>query len=280
MRALIDGDILRYEIGFAAETGWRAIKDDPEALPPFDYVRDMLNQRIGYVKGAASCHQHTLYLTEGPTFRYDIATVKPYKGNRKDNKPWHFDNLTVYMRDILNAVTVTGIEADDAMAIEQLRVKGEDEDETVICSRDKDLRQVPGRFYSWELGRQPAYGPLHVTRLGHLSYDAAKTKLSGSGYAFFAAQVLMGDTADNIPGLPKMGPKGAADILIPLMPGIYKTDETTIPAELEAAVAEAYDNVYGSEGEARMEEQAKLCWIVRRLNEDGSPVVWQKGTYE
>lgn len=279
MRAIIDADILRYEVGYGAEQGWRAIKEDPEAIPPFDYVRDMLNQRIGYIRGATGSDNCTLYLTEGPTFRYDIATKKPYKGNRQDKKPWHFDNLTVYLRDVLRATVCTGIEADDAMAIDQYQAEANAED-TTLCSRDKDLRQVRGRFYSWELGKQPSFGPAQVGVVGTLEIktDKKPPKVTGTGYLWFCAQVLMGDSVDNIPGLPGVGPVAAYNVLAAVADLEYSTAEDNLVA-LEAVLEREYQRVYGDDWEKELTEQAQLCWIVRRLNEDGTPEVWRKGLY-
>jgi len=79
MKALIDADILRYEIGWGALTGWKAITDT-EDIPPFDYVEKLLLQRIASIQEATGSDEYCLYLTEGHTFRYDIATTKPYKG--------------------------------------------------------------------------------------------------------------------------------------------------------------------------------------------------------
>lgn len=279
MRAIIDGDILRYEVGFAAETGWRAIKEDPEALPPFDYVRDMLNQRIGYIKGATRCFQSTIYITEGRTFREDIATVKPYKGTRAENKPWHYKNLTVYIQDVLGARVVTDIEADDAMAIDHVNSA----DETVLCSRDKDLRQVPGEFFSWELGRQPELQTF-VTQLGYLNLDKDNKplKLSGAGYQFFASQVLTGDIVDNIPGLPKYGPAAAFKLITEAVVNLAQNPPVSddhVCRAIEDILYREYEKVYGSEAEERLTEQAQLCWITRRINPDGSPELWRKGLY-
>jgi 5'-3' exonuclease len=267
MRALIDGDILRYEIGFAAETGWRAITEDPEAIPPFDYVEDMLLNRVQNIIHLTNADQRTIYLTSGPTFREQIAVTKPYKGTRKDAKPWHFNNLTVYIRDVMNAVVVTHLEADDAMSIEHISDR-----DTIICSRDKDLRQVPGWFYSWELGSQPSFGPEEISEVGSLSLlthttpsGNQSTKLTGTGFAFFCAQVLMGDPVDNIPGLPKCGPVGAYEAL----------RECTSKDEYMDVVTALYSDHYKGDHEEHLLEQGRLCWMTRRRHPDGSPVLWE-----
>jgi 5'-3' exonuclease len=271
LKLLIDGDILRYEIGFAAETGWRAIKED-DSLPPWDYVAKLLHLRLDGIHHEISkyqtvTHNPKIYITEGRTFRDDIAKVKPYKGHRKEAKPWHYANLTAYMRDVLEAEIVTGIEADDAMAIEQVNAPFST---TIICTRDKDLRQVPGWSYSWELGRQPSFGPEIITKEGDLQLSENHKKLSGTGLSFFYAQCLIGDVSDNIPGLPYCGPVRAFSLLK------GKTPEQQLKALLRE-----YKTLYGHKKyEKELREQGRLLWMVRSLYPNGQPVLWEIGMTE
>ncbi len=256
---LIDADIIRYETGFAAETGWSAITEEREKIPPFDYVKALLHQRIANICAIIGTKETPrLFITEGHTFRFDIAKTKPYKGTRKGNKPWHYRNLTVYLRDVLNAEVITGIEVDDQLAIEQLNP----ETQTIICSRDKDLRQIPGWFFSWELNRQPSFGPKFITADGTVELSDDRKKLNATGLAAFYGQVLTGDRVDNIPGLDKCGPVAAFSIL----------NENR--EDMLSAVREAYDN------DELLLEQGRLCWMVRKLNDDGSPVMWEIGMEE
>ena len=268
MRPIVDGDILVYEIGFAAEVGWRAIKEDDEAIPDFDYVREMLHDRLNTIcEAVGATTEPSLYLTKGMTFRDDVAVTKPYKGTRKDKKPWHYKNLRAYMEYVLNATVVTGIEADDAMVIDHLNSK----DETVLCSRDKDLKQCPGLFYSWELGKQGAFGPVKIEDPGSLVL-AKGPKLTGTGLAFFYAQLLMGDPVDNIPGCPKIGPKKAYDILSPVQ------DDGGLMLD---AVSEQYIKAFGdTHWPEHLLEQGRLCWMVRRMNDNGTPQMWEIGMQE
>lgn len=261
MKPLVDADILRYEIGFGAATGWQS-----DGEPSWDYVEELLTLRLDSICNTVIATQKPLlFLTEGPTFRYDIAKRKPYKGTRKENKPWHFDNLTVYMRDVLGAEVVRDIEADDAMTICHLG-----SDDTVLCSRDKDLRQVPGWFYSWELGRQPSFGPVLIKQEGSLELSEDNKKLKGTGLPFFYAQVLMGDASDNIPGLPGCGPKRTYDIL---QDAIDYND----PFDMLDTVKDAYQEYYRTDWEEELTEQGQLTWMTRRLNPDGTPLLWQIG---
>lgn len=258
---LVDGDIIRYEIGFAAETGWRAITENPEAIPPFDYVENLLNERLQIMMNEIGTKEPPIiFFTEGHTFRFDLATSRPYKGTRIEKKPWHYDNLTVYLRDVLRAQVVTHIEADDAISIMHVNHP----EETIICSRDKDLRQVPGWFYSWELGYQPAFGPVYIDKAGSLSLsDDGKNKLTGTGLPFFYSQVLTGDRVDNIPGLPGCGPVAAYNML----------KDRGVDEQLDVVRTAYADDEY-------LLEQGRLCWMTRRLNEDGSPELWEIGMEE
>ncbi len=259
MKALIDGDILRYEIGFAAEAGWRAITGEDNAIPPWNYAEDMLLARIAAILHTTTATSYCLYLTEGRNFRFDVAVTKPYKGQRIENKPWHYKNLTAVLTHCHPSHTSNGVEADDSMAM--AHVHGN----TIICSRDKDLKQVPGLFYSWELGRQPSFGPALIDPIGNLQLtkQAGKQTLKGTGYAWFCGQMLIGDVADNIPGCPGVGPVKAFELL----------DGVKTCEELETKVTETYNN------DELMLEQGQLLWLVRRLNPDGTPEIWKRGLY-
>lgn len=275
MKALIDADILRYELGYASETGWKAIKEDVNALPPFDYVEDMLLERIESIARETKSDSYSLYLTEGPSFRDALSVTKPYKGNRKSAKPWHYSNLTVYLTDVLGATVCEGLEADDVLTITHL----EDIENTIICSRDKDLRQVPGWSYGWELGRQASFGPEKISKVGTLNLSQDNKKLTGTGFAFFCAQVLTGDSVDNIAGLPGCGPKGAFDMLEAAWVSYGCSPEKQCEEYL-AVLTSAYQAHYGHDWEDHLLEMGRLCWMVRRLNEDGSPVLWNIGDIE
>ena len=272
MKALIDSDILRYEIGWGALTGWKAITETEE-IPPFDYVEKLLLQRIASIQEATGSDSYCLYLTEGHTFRYDIAKTKPYKGTRKENKPWHFDNLTAYMVGALEHKIVSFIEADDALAIDATADPGN----TVICTRDKDLRQVPVNVYSWELGKQASFGPVLISNPGTL--ELVDGKLKGTGFAFFCAQMLMGDSVDNIPGIPGVGPVKTYNIIINSLDYYPAQDKNTKEEALLDIVEHEYKEYYEDDWRDYLIEQGQLLWVVRELDEDGMPVIWERGKY-
>jgi len=266
MQPLIDGDIIRYEIGFAAEAGIRHSSGDLDALPSWDYVEAVLDRRMQEIEEAvgATCAP-IVFLTDAPTFRDQVACTKEYKGGRSSTKPWHFANITAYLECRYQVEREAGLEADDLMAIRQTLVEDQ-----VICSRDKDLKQVPGWLYSWELGKQPKFGPTLITKAGDLSYDKTKGKISGTGYAWFCAQLLMGDTTDNIPGIKGVGPAAAYEFL----------RHCTKPKHYLDNVKDVYRNHAKDNWERYLLEQGQLLWMVRRYNSDGTPELWSIDQYE
>lgn len=268
MRPLVDADVLRYEVG--------AIGEGEDGPASFDFVAEVLDGRIRDICEAVHATEPpVLYLTGKNNFREEIAVTKPYKGNRKDAKPFHFDNLTAYMYNQYPIVIQDGLEADDLMCIEQIKsAKRNSRDHlfeyyewggTVICTRDKDLRMVPGWHYGWECGAQNEYGPVcHTDEDGEIELlrDKKTPKLVGHGLLFFYSQLLTGDQVDNIPGCPRVGPVKAYEVL--------SKDDGLTPYEKVKAVYDAK----GLPQEYLM-EQAHLLWMVRELTPEGKPVLWQ-----
>ena len=262
MIPLIDADVLCYEIGFASETGWQQ-----EGIPPFDYVADMLDNRIGNICAmVGATAPPILFLTGKTNFRNNLAKRQKYK-ERVGNKPFHYYNIRAYIQGKYDWREHDGVEADDLMAIEQTRngLLDSSVPRTIICSRDKDLRTVPGWFYSWELANQPSFGPDLCSDYGWASLSLDRKKIRGRGDKFFYSQCLTGDIVDTIPGLPKCGPVKAASII----------EATTTPLEGYNAVLEAYRGIYGDDAEKELLEQAQLLYMVREWNEDGTPKMWE-----
>lgn len=256
MQPLIDGDVLRYEIGYAAETGWQQ-----PGFPPFDYVAELLDSRIANICAITNATMEPiLFLTGKGNFREEIATRKKYK-ERPSLKPWHFKNLTAYIKAVYNTRIANGMEADDLMALEQTNRPGE----TIICTRDKDLRAVPGWHYGWELANQPQFGPELVNEIGYINLSLDRKSIKGTGLLFFYAQCLLGDKVDTIPGIEGIGPVKAIAIL----------SGASTPLEAFGRVREAYRAHYGDDGDKFLLESGRLLWMTRELDEFGKPVLWE-----
>lgn len=262
MQPLVDGDILLYEIGFAGETAWKGMKQqtDPSYegpfIPPWEFVEEILEMRIGNICAIVEATEPPLFFFTGKTnFRNDIARRKKYK-DRPGNKPWHYYNIKAFIKGKYEWREQEPYEADDLLAIEQTS-RG-CSNATIICSRDKDLRQVGGWCYSWELGQQAQFGPFFIEGYGSIEISEDGKKIRGTGDKYFLSQCLTGDVVDSIPGLPKCGPRKAFEIL----------QATQTYTEGLEAVLEAYRAFYGGVivGDEALTEQARLLYMLREEN--------------
>jgi len=189
---LIDADCIAY---------WAAAGCD-EMVADAAYRR--VNDRLEMIKDQIQTREVRNYLTGEGNFRNDVATVQQYKGNRYDKngkrikpQPKWLAKCRQYIIDHHAGILCHGQEADDALSIAQIKCNASKTYHSIISSIDKDLRIIPGLHHDMNSGEIDT-----TTELGELHLDE-KGKLRGSGLRFFYAQLLMGDSADWIPGLPK-----------------------------------------------------------------------------
>ncbi|MEI7894676.1 MAG: 5'-3' exonuclease H3TH domain-containing protein, partial [Myxococcales bacterium] len=143
--------------------------------------------------------------SKGPTFRHELDPA--YKANRPPPPPdlsqqmsrceavVRAYNIPVYQCD--------GVEADDLIAAVVKRASAEGY-RVVIVSADKDLMQLvcDDQVLLWDSMRDKVYGPAEV-----------KEKLGVPPNLVRDYLALTGDTSDNVPGVPSVGPKTATDLL-------------------------------------------------------------------
>jgi len=141
---------------------------------------------------------------KGPTFRNEL--YPDYKGHR----PPMPDDLRVqipYIHRLVEAMgiptaIVAGVEADDVLGTLARRTVAAG-DTAVLVTRDKDLMQlIDGGISMWDSLKEEVVD------------TAAVEKKFGVGPRLVPdCLALIGDTSDNIPGVPGIGPKGAAELL-------------------------------------------------------------------
>lgn len=278
--ALIDGDVLRYRCGFAAQNNYYDVYDESildlgpirtfthkraanawinkeegyliehriEA-EPIDFALHSVKVQIHKILSATEAEEAQVFLTGEGNFRDTIATILPYKGNRDpEHKPIHYDNITTYLLDQWDATIVNDMEADDALGIIQYEtfldcMRGiQDNLNTIICTIDKDLDMIPGWHYNF------------VTQDKYLVSEQEAIKS-------FYTQLLTGDRTDNIQGIPGIGPKKAAHIL----------EDCETEDEMYRAVRRAYEKAFPQEDiDPIILENGQLLWILRRPGE-----LWQ-----
>lgn len=258
MKALLDADILLYEVGFAAEAFWKYYcaenEKEVEGPPPWEVVESILSTRIPFIVSESGAEGAPfLFFSGRNNFRNHLAVTQPYK-DRDGNKPFHYYNIKAFLKSEYTYQEEDWLEADDLIGIAMSKYPGK-----YIClSRDKDLKQLPGHHYGWEVGKQPSFGPELVDDFGWLMLSSRRDKCIGTGSKFFHYQMLVGDDVDTIPGVPGYGPVKA-----------FKTlDACNTIDELEQAVVGAYKALYGLDWLDRMRETGRLINMVREREDE------------
>ena len=146
-----------------------------------------------------------------PTFRHE--KYPEYKGTRKP-MPEELREQIPVLKDVLRAMDITivehaGWEADDILG--SLAVKAEREGmEVSLVSGDRDLLQIATDTIKIVLPK---------TKAGKTEYEIYHTqdvidKYQVTPAGIIELKALMGDTSDNIPGVPKVGEKTATALLV------------------------------------------------------------------
>jgi len=221
---LIDGDSLIY---------YEAFKDQT-----LEEAQIGINKRLAYMCEQHSTNKYIGFLTKGSCFRYKVAKSRGYKSSRPKEKPVLLDQLKDYMINELHFDFTPELEADDLVVYWNKQMK----EKTIICSPDKDvLKQTPGTHYNYRWSKDGRGSWITTTK-----NEAEK---------FLWTQVLMGDSTDSIPGLPKVGEKTALKILE------EAEDENEIYSE---AVLREYIKAFGTaEGVSRFAETFKLVYMLQ-----------------
>ena len=215
--ALIDGDILTYRIGFTTQ----------EESEQIALVR--MNSYIDEILHKSKASDYQVFLTAEDNFRKQL--YPEYKANRVQPRPVHYEALRKYLIEYEQAIVSDNQEADDDMGIAQ-------NEHSIICSIDKDLLMIPGRHYNFVKEKHTVITP-------------------EEGLRNFYRQLLTGDATDNIPGLPRVGPKTAEKLL-----GDADTEE-----KYKEVTLAAYTNHFGSDALDRINLIGKLIWIRQKEDE-------------
>lgn len=177
MICLLDGDLIAYRCAASAE------KD------PVEIAIHRADDLINHIVADTSSDSYRVFLTGSSNYR--LGYNPEYKANRKDMpKPQWLQQLREHLVVEHGASVSDGNEADDEMAIAQC-TGGVD---TIIASLDKDLLQIPGKHFSWEIRGTSVKG------LEWIKPATFRDVSVVDGLRHFYFQLLMGDRTDNIFG--------------------------------------------------------------------------------
>jgi DNA polymerase-1 len=224
MIAIVDADSCIYQCA------WQ----QPTVDAALDNYKNILQKH--WVDPIWSSEQF-IYCGGKDNFRYNLCPQ--YKANRKE-PPEDAKLFRPLMEKIIEeglAIPSDGMEADDMVRIKSTECASLGQDFTVVHI-DKDLDCIPGKHYN---PRKETFYEIDV--------DSADL--------FYWLQMLKGDPTDNLPGLPKIGPKKAEKMLagVPM-------------ARRKKRVIAAYRAKYGrSNWEEKLLETANGIHILRSPND-------------
>lgn len=147
----------------------------------------------------------------------DAGRQKPYQRNRASKTPDKMlEDVRAYMAghpsNLWSGKAWGEAEADDGLMQEAWRncLRGR-WNLHVTVSWDKDLRMCPGLHLDPETGLLEGAKPNDY--FGFLTVNETTKKITGYGTIFFWLQMLMGDTCDNITGVPGIGALSAFKLI-------------------------------------------------------------------
>lgn len=248
MTSLIDADYLLYVIPHKM----KEVSNNYD-----DFVRE-LDLHIEYIMQETKCTHYLMFLSDSKNFRKSIAETNTYKGTRPSRKPFLYTDLKNYLLDEYHAIVVDQLEADDMVLIYHNILK-RSEDEVIVVSPDKDLRQVAGYFYNPQK-------------------DVFETITKTEAQYRFWYSMLVGDSSDNIPGVKGIGKVRASSIL--------QTADEQDKKYREAVLNTYIANLGMKKGINAYRENFNLLYILRDAEDfecNSEPVLYKKEkteTYE
>jgi 5'-3' exonuclease len=147
------------------------------------------------------------------------------------------------------AIAAHGREADDLLRIwaEEARAAGDD---YVICTIDKDLRCIPGKYFNM---RQIKVGPTYTKVESRIIENISEKEALRHYYE----QLLKGDPTDYIPGIPRVGDKKAKEML----------EDCQTEEEFQLVVVIAYKNAYEDEWKEYLLSNGKMIHLQKDFND-------------
>ncbi|MBU6449861.1 MAG: DNA polymerase I, partial [Rhodospirillales bacterium] len=174
------------------------------------------NMLARLLKEHTGTHLAVIFDAGRHTFRNRL--YDQYKAHRPDPPPELVPQFAL-IREATKAFGVPSIELEDWEADDLIasytKVACGAGDEVVIVSSDKDLMQLLGPCVSM-------LDPMKNTPIGPAEVEA---KFGVGPEKVIEVQALIGDSVDNVPGVPGIGPKGAAALI-----GEYGTLEAVLEA--------------------------------------------------
>ena len=182
MKLLIDADYVVYKCCATCEDEIDFGEDVIVVTSKFSDAYGCVRREINRIASEFGFMGETiLFFSDSINFRKQIAS--DYKGHRNRKKPCGYKRVINQLKKEHEVIVMPTLEADDAMGIYATQNPG-----NVICSPDKDMRQIPGRVFDMK-------ETIEVTK--------------EEGQQWHLIQTLSGDQTDGYSGVPGLGIKRA-----------------------------------------------------------------------
>ncbi|MGB6022471.1 MAG: 5'-3' exonuclease H3TH domain-containing protein, partial [Ornithinimicrobium sp.] len=198
---LLDGHSLAYRAFFAlpAENFSTSTGQTTNAVYGF------ISMLINVLRDEAPTHIAVAFDKSRNTFR--TQEYAEYKAGRAKT-PDEFSGQLPLIREVLDALRIAhldvdGFEADDIIATLTARAR-EDNMEVLICSGDRDAIQLIDKRCTLLYPRKG------VSDLVRMTPEAVFEKYGVSPDLYSDLAAMVGESSDNLPGVPGVGPKTAA----------------------------------------------------------------------
>ncbi|MBR1854777.1 MAG: DNA polymerase I [Lachnospiraceae bacterium] len=203
-----------------------------------------------------------------PTFRHEMYDA--YKGTRKP-MPEELREQVPVMKDVLKAMHVViveqaGLEADDILGT--LAKKAErDGMEVSLVSGDRDLLQIASDRIKIRIPKTKRNG----TEIEDYYAADVQAAYQMTPEQFIDLKALMGDTADNIPGVPKVGEKTATGLIVEYgsLDNLYAHVEEVSKNAIRASLIENKELAYLSKTLATIKVDCDLAFDYEAAKAEG-----------
>lgn len=203
-------------------------------------VYGFLNIMFKILEEEKADHLAVAFDLKEPTFRHKMYA--DYKGTRKP-MPEELREQVPLMKEVLTAMgvpilTMAGYEADDILGTVAKRCQAEGEEVSVV-SGDRDLLQLADAHIKIRIPKTSR----GTTEIHDYYPEDVKRECQVTPIEFIDVKALMGDTSDNIPGVPSIGEKTATNLIVAYgsIENAYAHLEEVKPPRAKKALEEHFD---------------------------------------
>ncbi len=199
---LIDGHSVAYRAFFALPVENFATQTGQHTNAVFGFTSMLIN----VLRDEQPTHVGVAFDVSRTTFR--TQAYADYKANRSAS-PAEFSGQVGLIKEVLDALNIAylerdGYEADDVIATLVAGAEADDCNDVLICTGDRDTFQLVDESVT------VLYPRKGVSDLVRMTPQAIEEKYQVTPGRYPELAALVGESSDNLPGIPGVGPKTAA----------------------------------------------------------------------